>query len=344
MRFLFIFASLLFFCNTIAADEQTICSSAILTIKSFDISDQKTHIHLSNGTTWTYKDADLLSSTGGWEIGDRVEFFYVTLGGYYLQNMSYRGTIFVEIKKDDSELKTAKILKVLKNEEKSTYKLTLDDDSTWFIGSWSGHWMENWQEGDRLIITPQRFILGNADHIIINMDREKNSTPTNVRAQLMHAPQMISYQDANKRDSNEWKLILTNFWIEDDAFILEMDNKTRWRCALPEKEWTIGDELSIQSAKHIKIVNLNNDEDVEGELTNGSDPIVTLTIKEISKNGKITLNDDSIWLIGSKTKWEVGDRIIVSPFGYLSINSSTHRLFNVDKYLGKSLYSATLIR
>lgn len=34
-------------------------------------------------------------------------------------------------------------------------------------------WMKDWQAGDRIIVTAQEFIFGNADHLLLNLDRKK---------------------------------------------------------------------------------------------------------------------------------------------------------------------------
>lgn len=341
LAFLLLFKST-FACGEDKKQEPEIVSSGIMTIESFEVSNNKTQLLLNNGSLWTYNDVDLFNVSKGWLAGDRVEIFYANFGGYYLKNASYQGSVDVTLT-NPADVKTTRIQKIIKNGEKSTNKIILDDKSEWFIGSWSSSWIDKWLEGDKIIVSPSAFVFGNADHILINLDRLVGY----VRAQLLHSPQLVRYEDLNKRPANIWKINLISLWTQADSCIIEMDNKTLWRCTLPKKEWNIGDELTLEEdRKKIKIENLSSKEKIEGDILNtSSKEIQTQYVKQITKNGKIILSDDSIWSIG-KSGWEVGNRIIVVPLRSTSYGSSTHRLLNIDKIADSSSrisYSATLI-
>lgn len=325
------------------------CSSSIMTIEAADVAN-KTTIFLNNGTVWTCKYKDLFDGPYGWCIGDRIHIVYVYSEGYYLQNASCQGCIPVKLQNANAEdLQVNTIKEIIKNDKKSTNTIVLNDETRWFIGSWSSAWMKNWQVGNRIIVTAQEFIFGNADHLLLNLD-QGNSVPENVRGQLLYSPKTIQFEDLNKRETRDWKISIVCTWHEEDAFIIELDNKTLWQCSHPKLDWQIGDNLEFDlNDKECKLINLRNSEKIHATIMNRySEEMDLPIIQEISRNGtKIVLSDGSAWFLGSAyKKWRKGDRIIASSLRNISIDTTTHTLINIDKSTEsvQEYRSATLIK
>lgn len=317
---------------------QVLCSSSLMHIEAYETSSHQTTILLNNGTLWTYKDTDLFSGPKGWKLGDCVHIVYSYFQGYHLKNVSYRGCVPVKLTNLNSEnIKAVRIQSIVKNPLKSTYTIVLDDQTKWFIGSWSGAWMTNWQVGDRMLVTPQDFMFGDADYLLINLDREEGShLPVNVRAQLMHSRDSLCLTDVNKREAGSWNVYISNVWEQNKTQMIELDNKTVWQCSISKKPWQIGDEVIFAfDEENLKLKNLHNKEKIKASLVNGpSAAIQSFFIHDISHGkNKVILDDQSIWLLGNEpTKdWKNGDRIIVASQGFLSADTTTHFLINLDR-------------
>jgi hypothetical protein len=312
------------------------CASSILTIEAADVSDETT-IFLNNGTTWTCKYKDLFDGPYGWRLGDRIHIVYVYSEGYYLQNASCQGCIPAKLQNASSQdLKVNTIKEIIKNDKKSTNTIVLNDATRWFIGSWSSTWMEEWQVGDRIIVTVQEFIFGNADHLLINLDQGENSLPENVRAQLMYSTETIKFEDLNQRETRNWKISIVYAWQEKDSFIIELNNRTLWKCSQPELDWQSGDHLKFDlDDEECKLINLRNSEKIDATIVNShSEEIDLPTIQKISRNGKrLVLSNESVWFSrkGGFKKWQQGNRVIVSSLDEEAIDTSTHTLINIDK-------------
>ena|GEM_PF-5642474 len=312
------------------------CASSIMTIEGIDISD-KTIIFLNNRTAWTCKYKDLFDGPYGWRLGDRVHIGYVYSEGYYLQNASGQGCVPVKLQNANAaDLKVATIKEIIKNDKNSTNTIVLQDNTRWFIGLWSSAWMMDWQAGDRIIVTAQQFVFGNADHLLLNLDRKINNSPENVRAQLLYSPETIKFEDFNKRETRDWKISIKCISHETDSFTVELNNKTLWKCAQSKLDWQIGDNLEFDvDDEGCELINLRNSERVNATLINSpSNEIDLPIIQKISRNGKkIILSDNSVWLMKSRgfKKWQQGNRIIVSPLSFVDIDTSTHILINIDK-------------
>lgn len=312
------------------------CASSIMTIEAADVSDETTLL-LNNGTAWTCKYKDLFDGPYGWHLGDRIHIVYVYFEGYYLQNASCQGCVPVKLQNANSQdLKVNSIKEIIKNDKKSTNTIVLNDATKWFIGSWSSAWMKDWQAGDRIIVTAQEFVFGNADHLLLNLDRGENSLPENVRAQLLYSPETIKFEDLNKRETRDWKISIICTWKENNSFIIELSNKTIWKCSQPKFDWQIGDHLGFDfDDEKRELINLRNSEKINGTLINSySEEIDLPLIQKISKNGKrIVLSDESVWFLRTDgfKKWQKGNRIIVSSLGKVDIDTSTHVLINIDK-------------
>ncbi len=192
------------------------CPSSIMTIEAVDVSD-KTTFFLNNGTLWTCNYKDLFEGSYAWRLGDRVNIVYVFFEGYYLQNVSCQGCVPVKLQNANSpDLKVNTIKEIIKNDEKSSNKIILDNGTRWF-GWWSSLWMAKWKVGDRIIVTEQEFICGDADHLLLNIDRDGSP---NVRAQLLYSPEKIKFIDYNKRKTRDWKIYIACAWLENDSFII----------------------------------------------------------------------------------------------------------------------------
>lgn len=325
------------------------CSSSIMTIE--DVSN-KTTIFLNNRTAWTCKYKDLFNGPYGWCLGDRVHIVYVYSEGYYLQNASCQGCVPVKLKNANShDLKVNTIEEIIKNDQKSANTIVLDDATRWFIGSWSSGWMKNWQAGDRIIVTPQEFIFGNADHLLLNLDQEKSNFPENVRAQLLYSPEITKFEDLNRRETRDWKISIASFWQEDNSFIIELNNKTLWKSSQIELDWKMGDNLKFDlNDKECKLINLRNSKTVKATIINShSEEIDLPIIQKISKDGKrIDLSDESVWFLRDNKfkKWQQGNRVIVSSLDRVSFDTSTHILINIDKSTkdNQNYSSATLVK
>jgi len=310
------------------------CSSSIMIIEAVDVSN-KTTIFLNNRTVWTCKYKDLFKGPYGWCLGDRVHIVYVYSEGYYLQNASCQGCVPVKLQNANSQdLKVNTIKEIIKNDKKSTNTIVLNDATRWFIGSWSSAWMKDWQAGDRIIVTAQEFIFGNADHLLLNVDQGKNSFPENVRAQLLYSPEITKFKDLNRRETRDWKISIVATWQENDSFIIELNNKTLWKCSQPELDWKIGDNLEFGlDDEECKLINLRNSKEVNATFINShSEEIDLPIIQKISRSGKrIVLNDGSVWFSRNDEfkKWQQGNRIIVSSLSKVAIDTSTHILINI---------------
>lgn len=242
--FIVIFIFFNFFILGNSTQPSLICPFSIIKIESFEESNKKTTILLDNGILCSYKDTDLFNGENGWMLGDRISLVYVSSQGYFLQNDSCQGCIPVKLINVHSKyLKTLYIQDILKNEEKSTNTIILSDNTRWFIGSWSSSWMSNWQIRDRILVTPQEFMFGNADHLLINLDRESSNFPGNVRAGLMYSPHQTFFEEMNKREGRSYTLKIANVWQENQCLMLDLDNGMRCKSSLPNKFWQIGDNL-----------------------------------------------------------------------------------------------------
>jgi len=313
-------------------------TSCPMRIESFQIlndskkpAENKTEILLTNGMKWLYSDNDLFEGTNCWKVDDRMNITYVYLEGYYLKNTSYQGCIPVKLQNRGSEeLITKTILTIIKS--KDAFKIVLDDSTEWFVGWWSGVWMEDWKEGDRIVVTPQDFVFGNADHLLINLDSDKKSLAENVRAQLMFSPETLDDEDFNKREPLDRRIFISNLFEKDNSFIIELNNGVSLKSSNLGKGWRRGDYLELDlSKRRIILTNLRTDEERKAQiLISGSELAVIDEIKE--KEGKIILSDDSVWLSNSRPfkSWKEGDRIIVSQIDGLGFDTSTHTLINVD--------------
>lgn len=336
---LFCFAFMSFF-SSVYADFNNIievpCSSSIMTIEAVDTSDETT-IFLNNNTVWTCKYKDLFEGSYGWLLGDRVHITYVYAEGYYLQNASCQGCVPVKLQNANSpDLKVKTIKEIIKNDKKSTTTVVLNDTTRWFIGSWSSSWMKNWQVGDRIIITAQEFTLGNADHLLLNLDQRQTGNPENVRAQLLHSPETTKFEDLNQRQAREWEISIISTWQGNNSFIIELNNKTLLKCSQPKLDWQIGDRLGFKfENQQCKLINLRNSEEINATIINSHAEEIDLpTVQRVSKNGKqIILSDESVWFSNNNKfdKWQRGDRVIASSLSYVAFNTSTHLLVNVDK-------------
>lgn len=342
----YIFTAFIFLSSPLLSSNSTIsCPSSVMHIESFETSDQQTTVLLNNGTLWKYQDADLFQNKYGWQIGDRVHIVYVNFEGYYLENVSYQGSVPVKlINSSFDDIKTVRISNIIKNNEKSTNTIELDDRTTWFIGSWSSSWMTDWRIGDRMLVTPQKFLFGNADHLLINLESgDKSQLPVCVRAQLMYSPQFERIEDKNKRQAREWKVSVSNTWKQNDLFMVELNNKTIWQCnTVLKNTWQINDEVTFSlDNEAIKLKNLANKEEVKVTLINqSSNGLQTYYLRKNKQNGnKLILNDESIWFMGNCrgtfNRWKRGDRILVASKGYLGSDTATHVLINIDTLSGK---------
>jgi hypothetical protein len=319
-------------------------------IQTFEIANKQTNIQLDNGTLWTYKDTDLFEGEHGWRIGDRVRISAVYFEGFFLENVSCEGCVPAVLQNSNApDLVTQRIAELIYDVENETHRVVLDDQTEWFIGSWSSKWMTDWQEGDRILVTPGEFALGNATHLLINLDQlDEQQLPGNVRAELLSPHSLPAPQDENKREGRNWTLHITSAQIEGDNLIVEMDNHTTWRCSIPKKKWKAGDQViydNTSSGLMIKNITQNSE-----ETATLIDCAPALFIKEISHNKKkAILSDGSIWLqtgFGKFWDWEAGDRLIVSKKG-IGFDTSSHILINLEK-LGKEKedsrsYTATLV-
>ncbi|MGZ3632777.1 MAG: hypothetical protein ACXVAJ_00400 [Parachlamydiaceae bacterium] len=325
-----------------------------MTIEATDVSD-KTTIFLNNRTAWTCKYKDLFDAPNGWRLGDRIHITYVHFKGYYLQNASYQGCVPVKLQNANShDLTVNTIQEIIKNDKKSTNTIVLNDGTRWFIGFWSSAWMKNWQAGDRIIVTEQEFIFGsNADHFLLNLDQGEIDFPENVIAQLLYSPEVAKFEDFNKRANRDWKFSIVDTWQENNSFIIELNNKTLWRCSQPKLDWQVGDNLKFEiDHKEYRLINLRNSKKINGTIINShSEEIDLPTIQKISKSGKrMDLSDGSVWFsrIDKYKKWQKGNRIIVSPLNRVGFDTSTHTLINIDKSTedkdNPNYSSATLVK
>ena len=329
------------------------CASSIMTIEAVDVSD-KTTIFLNNRTVWTCKYKDLFDGPYGWHLGDRVHIVYVFCEGYYLQNASCQGCVPVRLQNANAtDLKVVTIKEIIKDDKKSTNTIVMNDATKWFVGSWSSGWMGNWQAGDRILVTAQEFVFGNADHLLLNLDRGRNNLPKNVRAQLLYSPKAIKFEDLNKRETRDWKVSIDCIWPETDSFMIELNSKIIFKCYRSKLNWKIGDSVRFDlDDKEWKLINLRSSEEISTTFVNSYSKEINLPIiQKISRNGKrIVLSDDSVWF--SRTdifgKWQKGDRMIVSSLPDVNFNTSTHILINIDRPTREknipSRSSATLVK
>lgn len=299
------------------------CASSLMTIEAVNISD-KINISLNNGTTWSCTYTDLFDEPYGWHLGDRVHIIYVYSEGYYLQNASCEGCVPVKLQnRNATDLKVTTIKEIIKNEKKSTNTLILEDGTRWFVGSWSSAWMPDWQPGDRIIVTEQEFMFGNADHLLLNLDRVTSKIPENVRAQLLSSLDKIIFEDFNKRETRNWNITINSISRETDCFIIKLNNKTIWKYDGSKLDALIGDELEFYP-----------DDDEEWELLNGFSQEIELPIiyKISSDKKEILLSDHSVWFSRKNefSNWQQGDRIIVSSLSDVYFDTSTHILLNID--------------
>lgn len=312
-----------------------LCPSSIMTIEAVDSSD-KMIIVLNNGTMWSCTYNDLFEGSYGWCLGDRVDIVYVYTKGYYLQNASSPGCVPVKLQNINSpDLKVNTIKEIIKDEEELTNIIILDDATNWFIGSWSSNWMSDWQAGDRIIVTEQEFILGKADHLLLNLDRGTKNSPENVRAELLFSPDTIQYEDLNKRENRDWKISIANTWQARDSLLIELNNKTLWKCSQSKLDWLPGDNLEFEfDYKECKLINLRNSEKINVSIIHQDSKEIDLpTIHKISKRGnRVMLSDESVWFSGRNAfkHWQEGQRVIVSSLSEVTIDTSTHTLINID--------------
>lgn len=350
---LFFIAFMSFFSYVHSYTSEVACSSSIMTIEAMDISD-KTTILLNNGTAWTCKYKGLFDGPYGWRLGDRVHIVYVYSEGYYLQNASCQGCVPAKLQNANSHhLKVNIIKEIIKNDKKSTNTIVLDNETRWFIGSWSSAWMTDWHVGDRIIVTSQEFVFGNADHLLLNLDHGKKGFPENVRAQLLYSPESITYEDLNKRETRDWKMSIVDIVLENNSLMIVLNNKTRWICSRPKLDWQIGDNVEFDLfIEEYQLINLRNSEKVKAKIINSNSEEIDLPfIQTISKSGKrIVLSDESVWFssLNGFKKWKLGNRIIVSTLSKVDIDTSTHTLINIDKSMedkdSQNYSSATLIK
>ncbi len=347
MKFISVFftAFVLVFNGFICADDlkssEMVCPASIMTIEAFETTKHHTIIGLDNGTLWSYKDKDLFTHVNAWKLGDRVHLVYVHLEGYHLENVSCQGSVPVElINSKAKEIKGLHIQQIIEDDE-APCSIVLEDGTSWYVGIWSSLWMIDWEVGDRIIVTPQNFMFGYANHYLINVDKEEDrNLPGNARAQLVASPHTYLSPDLNKRKGKEWRLYVKNVWNHNKIFMVELDNKTVWECSEPSKSWQIGEEIILGEDYHLTLNNLINEDEVDAKIVNHwSEEIQTLYIKEIAeKENKIVLNDGSIWRLGylekKFKKWKKGDRVIVTSKGFLDFDTSSHFIVNIDRSTG----------
>lgn len=347
MKFISIFftAIVLVFNGVICADDlkssEMVCPSSVMTIEAFETYKHHTNIRLDNGTLWSYKYKDLFINSNAWKLGDRVHIVYVHLEGYHLENVSCQGSVPVElINSKAKEIKGLRIQQIIEDDD-APYSIVLEDGTGWYIGIWSSLWTIDWEVGDRIIVTPQKFMYGEADHYLINVDKEEDyNLPGNARAQLITSPHANLPPDLNRREGKEWKLYVSNIWSNNTTFIVQLDNKTVWECSVPSNVWLIGDEIILGGDYQLSFKNLNNEDEVNAKIFNhSSEEIQTLYVKEIAeKENKIILNDGSIWHLGYHEKkfkkWRKGDRVIVTSKGFVDFDTSSHIIVNIDRFGG----------
>lgn len=325
-----------FFSSVYSEISEVRCSSSIMTIEAVAKSD-KTTIYLDNRTAWSCNYKDLFHGPYGWRLGDRVHIVYVYSEGYYLQNASSQGCVPVKLQNaHSSSLRVNKIKEIIKNKIKGTTTLVLNDGTRWFIGSWSSAWMKKWQVGDRIIVTEQEFVFGNADHLLLNLDQGDKHLPENVRAQLLYSRELIKFEDLNRRQTRDWQISIASTRHENHSFEVELSNQVICKCSQPKLAWDVGDVLVFDSnLEQNSLINLTLQEKIQVEtITCPSDGVDLPTIKKISKDGtKIVLSDDSLWFsaIDEFEDWQLGNRVIVSCLSRVDVDTSTHLLINMDK-------------
>lgn len=354
-----------------------VCSSyQSMSIANFEVHKNKTIILLNNGVLCEYYDTDLFTQPGGWESGDIVQIVYVYTGGYYLKNISFQGQIPIKIlnpeSKDIQSLTITTIKKIPSKNDKAKsndYQITLEDNSEWSVGWWSGQWMEDWTVGDRILVTFHDFIWGEANTLLINLDRTmfdpfyswSSLLCSNVRAHQkwcvgIEPPEI---QFPKLRPTSYWKLEINNISFADGFFLIELNNGTVWKStgSINLKHWEIGKEVFFNSGStSLKLVNSQGKSINVAFLKFVNDSINHLTIQKVLKHGnKLILSDGSIWFKNTSKRafqnWKENDRIIISTLQSSNYDTSSHLLINLDKLHNVkehpnllSHHKATLIR
>jgi hypothetical protein len=347
--------------------EQKTTPPAILQIASASEQGGKTTITLTNGMCWEYRDGGLFSIPSNeqmlnkvprvWKVGDRVRIVYVWNWGYHLENISYPGSIPVDLLNASSSTITAtKIRTILKNgsephpsharmldEGGTWHTLTLDDGTMWYVGWWSSAWMKNWNVGDRVILSPNDFITGRATHLMINLDRpsSENSLRSNVRAQLLrNSNAKPAPKDSNQRPGRSWTIQISKIYPAGENYAVELSNKMVWLC--PKKRncwhdwigWSVGDTVTLEREDEtFKIHNCKRRNTVSAKLANPATQIDTVTLYSYADNGwRVVLSDGSVWYFAEKKEsWTAGDRIVVSRLSGTRITMSNHLLINLSR-------------
>lgn len=135
------------------------------------------------------------------------------------------------------------------------------------------------EQCDRIIVTAHEFVFGKADHLLLNLDRTVNNSPENVRAQLLYSPETIKFEDFNKREARDWKISINCIWQETDSLIIELKNKTLWKCSRSKLDWQIGASLEFDlEDERCTLINLRNSEKVNATIANSYSKDINLPI------------------------------------------------------------------
>ena len=206
-----------------------------LSVNSVEIKNKHTLITLSNGTLWRYDDVDLFQDNG-WHLHDRVGITYVHFDGYFLENQSFQGAASVKLlNRHSNTLQTRRITYISPDYD----TIHLDDNSEWHIGWWSGLWIKHkeekrsWQQGDRVLTIPSKFIFGDANYLLVNLDKpfkEDKHQPSNARARLDSKPYVMNTEDPMRRAINVWYHRVTNVRKTPNHRIITLNNATEWIC------------------------------------------------------------------------------------------------------------------
>lgn len=356
--------------------------TAPLTIKAFEECNGKTTLMLSNGMVWECKSTGLFkdpyeteASTPPappkrWDLQDRVQIVYkhkILSGKYYLQNVSYRGLISVKlINSNDPTILSNKIIAIdTWNNDPKSFLITLDDGSKWAVGSWSGSWMQNWQIGDRMVIsaTHPEFRRGQAEHIGINLDRKlepHSRILSNVRmSQVSNKTAPSPFLDPKKRPAGICFLKVSRVITDGNQANIVFNNGAVWQGSAPTTKWKVNDSVSftVPSAPIHRLVmcNLTSGEQVAGKFVSASaEHLDTLQISQMSpKKSYLILNDGSVWKVEKVNipkiqTWKIKDRIAIAL--QEKDYECAYNLINLDKALQSqetpnySIVEATIIR
>jgi hypothetical protein len=344
MKFSFFLSSLLLFLSTTFvtssyAATPLLPQPAIMCVKNIDISTDTTTVTLNNGTSWTYQDIDLFAKPNGWRLGDRVTivYSYWDKSKYYLQNESYQKALApVKFKAADYTNHAITTIKnIIPKSDEDGNTLVLEDGTKWFIGSWSSTWMDDWKKGDPVIATPQKFMLGDAKHLIINLKQKQDC----VRAQLIYSAssKQSKLKDSNKRSGKNYEVTVSKVWKDASSYLVELSNKTIWKSS-KAKKWTAGTKVLIEKDdKSYTLTNLKKDQETKAVFINKDSARITApTITKVTPwygYSKAVLSDGSIFLIEAdkyESCWEVGNRVIVAPIEGVHLRVHTHNLVNCD--------------